>query len=163
EWEARQPERYELVDGVARMMVGGTNAHSKLKGNLFLALDRAAGDVFVEGPKVVTAEALTYPDVVVTCGPVDLRDDRIAEPLVLVEVLSRSTSDYDRGGKWLAYQTIPSLRHYLMVAQDSRRVDVHSRAGEDWILHTVLGDGDVELSAIDRRLSMADIYEGLPC
>ena len=94
-WERRQPERYEFVGGVIRMMVGGSNAHTIIKDNIVGALRarlqgqpcRALG----EGPKVVTATATMYPDAIVVCGPLDLA--------VVIEVLSRSTEDHDRSAK----------------------------------------------------------------
>ena len=94
-WERRQPERYEFVVGVIRMMVGCSNAHTIIKDNIVGALRarlqgqpcRALG----EGPKVVTATATMYPDAIVVCGPLDLA--------VVIEVLSRSTEDHDRSAK----------------------------------------------------------------
>ena len=83
-WERRQPERYEFVGGVIRMMVGGSNAHTIIKDNVVTALRahlrgqpcRALG----EGPKVVTATATMYPDAIVACGPIDLAEDQVRAP-----------------------------------------------------------------------------------
>ncbi|HEY0837658.1 MAG TPA: Uma2 family endonuclease [Azospirillum sp.] len=164
DWERQQPERYEFVDGVIRMMTGGTNQHSRIKRNLGAALHAALRgrpcEAWVEGPKVVTAMTGTYPDAVVSCGPVDPAGDRIEDPVVIVEVLSRTTADYDRGGKWVGYQSIPSLQHYLLVSQDEPRVDVFTRDGDGWRLHVFTGlDTSIPLPAIDCALAMADVYE----
>ncbi|HYH20916.1 MAG TPA: Uma2 family endonuclease [Azospirillum sp.] len=164
DWERQQPERYEFVDGVIRMMTGATNQHSRIKRNLGATLHAAlrgrACEAWVEGPKVVTAVAGTYPDAVVSCGPVDPADDRIEDPVVIIEVLSRTTADFDRGGKWVAYQSIPSLQHYLLVSQDEPRVDVFSRDGSGWRLEVFTGpDTNIPLPAIDCTLAMADVYE----
>ncbi len=118
EWEREQAERYELVDGVVRMMTGGTLAHTIVKGNIFAALRglvKASPEayrasrylrhdcrVLVGGAKVVTASASLYPDVLVTCAPVVVTDDSVHEPRLIAEVLSRSTADHDRSTKWLS-------------------------------------------------------------
>ena len=70
DWERQQPERYEFVDGVIRMMTGGTNRHSVIKGNVFASLRTGlrggACRPLVDGPKITTALASTYPGVIVT-------------------------------------------------------------------------------------------------
>jgi Uma2 family endonuclease len=100
-WERRQPERYEFVGGVIRMMVGGSNAHTIIKGNVFAALRaRLRGGrcrALAGGSKVVTTTATIYPDAIVVCAPIDLAEDQVRAPAVVVEVLSRSTEDHDRG------------------------------------------------------------------
>ncbi|HYH40182.1 MAG TPA: Uma2 family endonuclease [Azospirillum sp.] len=164
EWERQQPERYEFVDGVIRMMTGGTNQHSRIKRNISTALQNALRgrtcEPWVEGPKVVTAVSTTYPDAVVNCGDVDAKDDRIENPVVIIEVLSRTTADHDRGGKWVAYQGIPSLQHYLLVSQDEPRVDVFTRDGTGWRLEVMTGlDAHIALPAIDCTLTLAEVYE----
>jgi Uma2 family endonuclease len=101
-WEREQAERFELVDGMIRMMTGGSNAHAAVKGNLFAALRNrleAPCRAFVDGPKVVTATASLYPDVLVTCAPVVMSDDTVREPALIAEVLSRTTAEHDRGAK----------------------------------------------------------------
>ena len=105
DWEREQAERYELVDGVVRMMTGGSNAHAAVKGNVYASLRGlipAPCRVFVDGPKVVTASASLYPDVVVTCAPVVMTDDTVREPRLIAEVLSRTTAQHDPSTKWLS-------------------------------------------------------------
>ena len=127
-----QAERYEFVEGIVRMMVGATLAHASIKGNVYAALrERLGGSrcrVFVDGPKVVTATASMYPDAVVTCAP-DLAPDAdaVPEPVLILEVLSRSTEQFDRGGQWRAYQELASLRYFLLVAQHECRVEAYRR------------------------------------
>ena len=163
EWEAQQPERYEFIDGLILGMVGGSAAHATSKGNVFAALRARLQEspcrAFVESLKVVTDVASHSPDVVVTCAPVQPTDDRIAEPVV-VEVLSRTTADRDRSAKWVGYQDIPSLQHYLLVAQDRRRVELFTRTGETWNLMVVRPPrARVALSAIGIELTLDEIYE----
>jgi Uma2 family endonuclease len=164
EWEAQQPERYEFIDGRILGMVGGSAAHATIKGNVFAVLrarlQRGPCRVFVASLKVVTDFASHYPDVVVTCVPVPPADDQIREPVVVVEVLSRTTADHDRSAKWVGYQDIPSLQHYVLVAQDRRRVELFTRADDGWHLRIIRSlRGKVELSAISTELTLDEIYE----
>ena len=164
EWEAQQPERYEFIDGRILGMVGGSAAHATIKGNVFARLRaRLQGGpcrVFVESLKVVTDVASHYPDVVVTCVPVRPSDDQISEPVVVVEVLSRTTADRDRSAKWVGYQDIPSLQHYVLIAQDRRRVELFTRADDGWHLRIIRPPPvKVELSAIGVGLNLDEIYE----
>jgi Uma2 family endonuclease len=162
-WERRQQERYEFVGGVIRMMVGGSNIHTIIKDNVVTALRahlrgqpcRALG----EGPKVVTATATMYPDAIVVCGPIDLAEDQVRAPTVVVEVLSRSTEDHDRGLKWVAYRDLESLQHYLLIAQDARRVEIYSREAKRWSLQVVAPPDVVALPAIGAQLTFDQIYE----
>ena len=138
-WERAQDERYEFVDGIVRMMVGGTLAHARIKGNVYSALRaRLSGgscEVFVDGPKVVTATESMYPDVVVT-GVADLASDAdaVPEPVLILEVLARSTEHFHRGGQWRAHQELASLRHFILVAQHERRVEAYRRTRSGWAL-----------------------------
>ena len=163
-WERTQEEKYEFVDGRIRMMVGDSNAHTMIKGNVFAALRaRLRGGPcrpLAEGTKVVTAHGGLYPDASVVCGAIDLTEDHIREPVVVVEVLSRSTADYDRGAKWVAYREIPTLRHYVLVAQDRRRVEVFGREGDVWSLRIVEPPAaTIALPAIGVELALDEIYE----
>ena len=141
EWEAQQPERYEFIDGRILGMVGGTAAHATIKGNVFAVLrTRLQGGpcrVFVESLKVVIDVASHYPDVMVTCVAVQPGDDQVREPVVVVEVLSRTTADRDRSAKWVGYQEIPSLQHYVLIAQETRRVELFTRADDSWHLRII--------------------------
>jgi Uma2 family endonuclease len=106
---------------------------------------------------VVTSATTMYPDALVVRGPIDVAEDQIRQPAVVVEVLSRSTEDHDRGAKWVAYRDIEGLRHYLPIAQGRRRVEVYSRDGEDWTLRIL--QPPHALAAIGVELSYDEIYE----
>jgi Uma2 family endonuclease len=164
-WEREQAEPYELVDGIVRMMTGGTLAHTIVKGNLFAAMRtrvRPPCRVLVDGAKVVTATACLYPDVVVTCAPVTMTDDTVREPRLIAEVLSRTTAGHDRGAKWLAYREIEGLAHYLLVWQDVRRVELFSRkAGGGWDLAIVEPPARLRLEALGADLDIDPFYEGV--
>lgn len=163
-WEREQEERYELVDGVVRMMTGGTLAHTIVKGNLFAALRARVPlpcRVLVDGAKVVTPTASLYPDVLVTCSAVAMTDDTVREPTLIAEVLSRSTAHHDRGAKWLAYREIEGLTHYVLVWQDVRRVELFSRRAGGWELVILEPPAPIELSALGVSLGFAEVYDGV--
>lgn len=165
EWERAQPDRYEYVGSMIRMMTGASLDHATLKGNTYSLLRAAiAGGscrAWVDGPKVVVAGAVLYPDVVVSCAPAPPRGDHVPHPTVLVEVLSPSTEAFDRGPKWEAYQGLASLQHYLLVAQERMRVDLYSRADKGWVYEVLEGaEASFELPAIRARVRLADLYEG---
>jgi Uma2 family endonuclease len=162
-WERAQQERYEFVDGIVRMMVGGSVAHAIIKGNVYAALRQQFGDgacqPYVDGPKVVTSTAVMYPDVVVSCREPSPQDDTIPEPVLVVEVLSSSTESFDRGGKWRAYQEIDSLRYFVLIAQSECRVELYAKNAGAWSF-TVLdrADGMLAMPGLKIRLSLRDVY-----
>jgi len=130
-WEHEQPDRYQRLGGVVRMMTGGTIDHNRITLNVADGLRRrlAGGDceTFVNDVKVVTpTEDVMYPDVVVACGAIPGKATVLPNPVVVVEVLFESTAARDHGRKRWAYQTIPSLRHYVLVDQDEVGVEVAS-------------------------------------
>lgn len=164
-WEELQEERYEFVQGMIRAMTGGSLDHATIIGNVAGTLrDRLRGGpckAYASEVKVKAADSAMYPDVLIHCGPVDPKATVVTDPVVVVEVLSKSTDDYDRGRKWLAYQTIPELTHFLLVSQDECRIDVYRRMGNGWFTETI-GDmgAEIALASIGARLSVAEIYEG---
>ena len=106
----------------------------------------------------------TYPDLSVVCGDPQLESDAgdvLLNPVVLVEVLSDSTEAYDRGKKFEHYRTIPSLMHYVLIAQDRHSIDYFRRSPEgDWRLTSCQGlDGKVELASIESQLAATEVYD----
>jgi Uma2 family endonuclease len=114
-WHARRPERWEFICGQPRLMAPAPMKHSIIKGNAYAALRSAlAGtpcQALVDGPQILTDEISAIPDVVVTCAPIDLSTPVIAEPVIIVEVMSSSSEADDAGRNWFSYCKIPSLRH----------------------------------------------------
>jgi Uma2 family endonuclease len=164
-WESQQEERYEFVDGILRAMTGGSVDHAAIIANIVSALHaRLRGTPcrsFASDLRIKADENSMYPDVVVVCGASDPKATEVTNPVVVVEVLSKSTSDYDRGRKWLAYQTISDLMHFLLVSQDECRVDVFRRMGNGWFSESVVDPtGEIALDSIGAQLRVSDIYEG---
>jgi Uma2 family endonuclease len=87
----------------------------------------------------------------------------VRAPTVVVEVLSRSTEDHDRGAKWVAYRDVGSLQHYLLIAQDARRVEVYSREAKRWSLQILEPPDVVALAAIGAELTFDEIYQDGGC
>jgi Uma2 family endonuclease len=163
-FEAEEPERYEFIDGIVRMMTGGSAAHSAIKTNATNALNAALRNgpcrAYADDLKVVTATAVMYPDVVVTCRPLAPDDDRVLEPTVVVEVLSPTTERHDRIAKWREYQRIGSLQHFVLIEQAERRAEVYSRTETGWALASIEPPNDaIALNAVGATLSLEAIYE----
>jgi Uma2 family endonuclease len=160
-WHARRPERWEFIDGRPRLMAPVSMTHSILKRNVLRTLDRALAhsgcEVLVDGPQILTDEISAIPDVVVTCAPIDLSTPVVAEPTIIVEVMSPSSEADDTLRKWFSYRQIPSLKHYLVLAQDRRLVQTHSRAGDLW-RERFVSEGAVEPDDPPLRLEIADLY-----
>lgn len=164
-WHALQPERWEFINGHPVMMAPGSNNHSTIKGNVFRHLaNKLVGRpcrAFVDGPEIKSKRLSAIPDVIVTCSPVEGNVGFVREPVVVVEVLSPSTERDDAGRKWQGYCLIPSLKHYLVVAQESRFVTLHTRTGPSSFEERVFEEGTVELAGIDVSLTFDEIYEGV--
>ena len=108
----------------------------------------------------------TYPDVMVACGELEFLDeevDTLLNPILIVEVLSNSTRDYDRGDKFASYRAIAALQDYLLVDQNGCHVEYFSRqSGGRWILSESDDPEDsVHLRSIDVTLGLADVYYGI--
>jgi Uma2 family endonuclease len=162
--------RHEFVGGNVFAMSGGTPEHAGITANITRLLGNALADrpcrVYSPDLRVrVQATGLgTYADVTVICGSIELDPEdpkrhTALNPKVLVEVLSPSTEDYDRGEKLGSYKRIPSLEEVMLVAHDRREVEVVRREADgSWSRH-IAGEGDdVHLSSIGCRLPVTEIY-----
>jgi Uma2 family endonuclease len=128
-WENRQSARYELIDGVVRMMSGGTLAHDLITMNMVGGLgSRLVGTgcpVHGSNLKVrCRSGSVVYPDLFVRCGPADLGVTEVGDPVLVVEVESPSTKRYDMHDKRHAYQSTPSVQHIVFVSVSSCRIEL---------------------------------------
>lgn len=156
--------RYELVDGVAYAMVGSSDRHNAIAGALYaLLLGQLPPrcDVFVTDMKLrVRAERderFYYPDVFVTCSPSDRDRYSREEPVLVAEVLSPGTERVDRGEKFEAYRTIPSLQEYALLSQEGVRLELFRRR-TGWARETFGPDADVTLESVALTLPLASLY-----
>jgi len=113
--------------------------------------------------KVSPTGLYTYPDVIVLCDEPQFSDeqkDTLLNPVLIIEVLSESTKDYDRGGKFEQYRTINSFVEYLLIAQDRPHAEHHVRQGDgSWILpETNSLEDTLQLKSVPCSLRLADIY-----
>jgi Uma2 family endonuclease len=166
-WEDAQSLRHERVGGTVWAMTGGTLNHNRVALNLFSAFRaRLAGtscEAFALDVRVVTPrEDVMYPDVVVACGEGRTAEIQIRDPTVVAEVLSPGTMARDHGFKRWAYGTIPSLRHYVLIAQDRPEAEVATADGEIW-RSVVLRDltGSLRLDALGLEIPLAEIFAGI--
>jgi len=164
-WEEQTPLRYEYVSGEVYAMTGSTVRHNLIVGNIVHALRPVARRhgcrVLFEAVKLRAAvDRVYYPDVMVACGKAADVELIVKKPSLVVEVTSRSTRGTDRREKLDAYQKIPSLRTYLIVAQRHRHVIAYTRNASDaWLREEFHGDGDVPVPFLDFELSLEQIYE----
>ena len=170
--EEETGERFEYLNGEVFAMSGATFPHNQIVARLIqrfgvLLAGRGCETLGSDQRVVVLATGLeTYPDVSVVCGKVQLAGVNcmaIANPVVLVEVLSKSTEAYDRGEKSAHYRRIESLQEYLLIAQGKVGVERYRRAGtNEWLLSEFTDAGGVlELRSLGIEIPIAAIYDGV--
>jgi Uma2 family endonuclease len=163
--------KHEYRDGEVVAMSGAKSPHILIVGNLLFAIKlviRGGGcQVYSNDLRVaVDPEGFyTYPDLVAISAPPQFLDnqlDTLLNPCVIVEVLSPSTEAYDRGEKFTRYQQLETLREYVVVAQDRIWVELHERAGEEWVRTILSRREDVlHLGSIGCDIPVEAIYEGI--
>ena len=170
EQERKAEWRSEYLDGETFAMSGASRYHALIVTNLVRyisqKLDGRPCNVYSSGLRVrVSPTGLyTYPDLVVTCGEehfLDESNDTLLNPALLIEVLSESTKDYDRGGKFESYRTLPSLKEYITVAQDKIHIEQWQYQGNGrWLLLEHFSTAkSITLSSLDVELAVSEIYE----
>jgi len=159
--------RHEFYDGEIYAMAGGTPEHAAMAAAITTILGRQldlqscrvySSDLRL---RVLATGLATYPDVTVVCGPSG-RDPHstthVTNPKVLVEVLSNSTADYDRGEKLQHYQQIPSLQAIVLVDHESERIDLWTRGGDAWRARSFAAGEVVPLDTIGATISVDEVY-----
>jgi Uma2 family endonuclease len=167
DWAEAQDQRYEFDGFEPVAMTGGTRDHSRIANNIYFALRLRLEGTGCEplGPDAGVAtisNAVRYPDALVTCtkGP---GTDRVVPGVVVVfEVLSATSGRTDRIEKLREYQTVASIRRYVILEYTSVGLAVHARvSGEDQWIATALTDGDVlPMPEIGIEIPIAEFYEG---
>lgn len=164
--EELNASKHEWLNGITYMMAGGTFEHGRLVDNVLVTLRQRlkgqrcqpySGNFLVRTPSGLGA----YPDVMVFCGEIqgDVADPQRAatNPTVIVEVLSDSTEEYDRGEKFENYKSIPSFEEYVLVHQNKRAFEVFSRK-DGWTRHAAGPGESIELVSLGIQLSVDEIY-----
>lgn len=163
--------KHEYVDGEILAMAGGSRRHNALASRVSAALERGRKPgclAFQSDQKirVLATGRATYPDASMVCGPiegdpVDPSGATITNPTLVVEVLSPSAEQDDRGGKWQDYQLIPSLQEYVLVGQYGPRVERYRRLPSGAWEYSDVTSGAVVLAS-GANLDLAALYDGLP-
>ncbi len=167
DWEEQQAERYELHQGEVFLMVGDTARHNRVVLNLASRisdhLNGSSCQVFFEGMKVLADERVLYPDVMVACGRAMAGDELFVEdPLLVVEVLQPDAEGYDQRERFILYRALPSLRQFVLIDPVDRRVEVHTRAGEDtWTLVDQSKASQLTLSSVGLSVPTEAIFKGV--
>ena len=165
-WEATQPERHDFVDGEVFAMAGAEDRHVTAAGNLYIALRQHLGGspcrTFMSDMRlhVAAADSYFYPDILVTCSPLDLASSLVkSDPKLIIEVLSPSTAAYDRGLKFSHYRNLPNLEEYALIDLDTRTTDVYRKGADGfWVLHPFKRDETVMLASVGLEISVGVMF-----
>lgn len=176
--ERESDTRYEYHDGDIYALAGGTLNHGKLCGNIYAELRSKLKEAGADC-KAFTGEiklciekknAYVYPDSMVVCGAIETSNDdenSVTNPVLIVEVLSKSTADYDRGDKFYLYRQLPALQEYVLIEQDKPVVEIYYKKEHSdlWRITRYEGlDKTISLRSLQVEISMSDLYfdiEGL--
>ncbi|MEH2418540.1 Uma2 family endonuclease [Nostoc sp.] len=170
ELEVISEYRHEYIDGEIIPITGGTPNHNQIAGNFCAALNfafkRQPYRVFIADQRlwIPKKRIHTYPDVMVVAGSLEFsegRTDTIINPLVICEVLSKSTRSYDIDDKFAAYRTIPSFQEYVLIDQYKNHVEQYSKTDDKkWIFSEYEEENSILiLSSIQFQISLSDIYD----
>ncbi|KKI99642.1 Uma2 family endonuclease [Prochlorothrix hollandica] len=173
-WEAQQLEKHEYINGQTYAMSGGSVNHSHIAIRLTALLDSHLLDSHPNGNRCIPGNSdlkikipgthnYTYPDGSVTCDDRDkTTPNHFTYPCLIIEVLSKSTEAYDRGGKFRLYQQNPALIDYLLVSSTRIEMDLyHREASGKWTIINYQADDIVDLASIGLQFPIAQIYRNL--
>lgn len=171
--ETKQARRYEYDDGLVRAMSGGTINHSTLGTNMTTLLSNIVtskqlnyrpfnSDLKIH---IETSNSFVYADGLLVCGDImtgNADKNAITNPVLVVEVLSKSTERYDRGDKFHKYCSLPSFKEYVLIDQYKAVVDVLYKADASyWKMTTAIGlEDSFYLHTLDATILMKTLYEG---
>ncbi|MCP4351390.1 MAG: Uma2 family endonuclease [Desulfobacterales bacterium] len=170
EMEEAAEYKNEYYHGEIFAMSGASHNHNIIAGNTYVSLHISLRDsdcvVYASDMKIQVDEAMhyTYPDISIVCGDIefaDNRDDIVANPVVIVEVLSESTMDYDRGSKFVSYKNIKSLEDYILIDQYNCNIEYFykNEAGK-WNLEEYKNLNDVlKIKSLNIELPLNTIYD----
>lgn len=168
-FERASEEKHEYAAGELFAMSGGTMEHAAVAANVLRDLgvllrgrpcQPLTSDMRIRSP----TGRYFYADGSVVCGTPTFEDDTrdaLLDPTVILEVLSDSSEAYDRGDKFAHYETIPSLRDYVLASQKVPRIEVFSRQADDSWVRRVYGPGQrAALASLACEISIDEVYEG---
>lgn len=159
--ELTSTTKHELIDGQVYAMAGASANHERIAGNVYRKLgnhlEGSPCEPFGSDMKVRVRDNFYYPDVLVDCHFDESEPYYTQSPVIIVEVLSRSTRKMDEKTKLIEYLNIPSLQEYVVIEQDVADVTVY-RKSDDWrSVHYFLGE-EIHFDSIDFTIAVEDIY-----
>ncbi len=169
ELERKSEIRHEYIDGEIFEMAGAGKRHNQISANIMRLLGNQilerdcnvyASDMRIN---ITSTGKYTYPDIVGICGEEqfeDEKDDILLNPMLLIEILSKSTEAYDRGTKFEFYQTIESFSEYILITQEPFRIEQFVRQDKNtWTyLEFRKPEDKIKLNSIECEISLQDIY-----
>ena len=161
--------RYEFLDGYIRDMGYATATHELLVGNFIYFLNhfyRKLDFKIYGSNRLLYVEEYNryfYPDLQMVEGEPVYRDYKqtmkaTLNPALHVEIISESSEEYDHVEKWNCYQSIPSLKQYVIVSQKEKKVESYRRVEDEWLYVTLHGDSSI-LKVLNCEISLGDLYE----
>lgn len=165
-WERREERKHEYFEGEVYAMAGGSPRHNRLSSRITTALETALGGrchVFSSDQRIRSRERrYVYPDVSVVCeAPVIEQQDVLLNPTIIVEILSSTTEQYDRGLKWDGYQVLPSLTDYVLVSQERARIEHFARTSDGRWVYTSANAGERIRLTNGTLLDLDAIFAGV--
>jgi Uma2 family endonuclease len=168
--ERKAPYKSEYYEGDVFGFAGASESHNLIVVNVLtlfnLQLKGKPCKVYPSDMRVKVSETglYTYPDVTVVCGQANLEDeylDTLLNPTLIVEVLSPSTEKDDRIVKFAHFRRMPSVKEYILIAQDSVRLEQYVRQNDGrWILSEYSDlEFTVKMEAVECKLPMKDVYD----
>ncbi len=164
----QSPHKLEYIDGWVRMMAGGTRAHNQLIRNLSRACLQNPGgcETFLSDTALSISDLNRYyfPDLMVVCDtPATFEPgklEKLNNPCLIVEVLSDSTSEYDRAEKFSAYRQLPSFREYILIDSRKLAVDTYYRESDQlWHIRSHYREEQLlHIRSLDLEIPLADLY-----
>ena len=169
-WESKQEDRNEYHDGHIIKMSGASPQHNRINANinarLHSQLEETDCEAMINDMRVYIPQCsrYLYPDTVVICGELDLEIIRgvqtLLNPILIIEVLSKSTEKSDRGEKFDCYKTLASLQTYVLISQTAPRIEVFERqASGEWTQTVTEGiEATAKLERIGCELKLKNVY-----
>ena len=167
-WERKQPFKNEYHNGQIIAMSGASRAYNLITMNmanqLYNQLMDQECEVYANEMRVRASPTVSYfyPDVAVVCGEPRFEDDTfdtLLNPIIVIEVLSRSTAAFDRGEKFEYYKQLTSLQEYILISQDRVRVESYRHQGTQWLHNTFEHlEGVLSLASIECEVPLRAIY-----
>jgi Uma2 family endonuclease len=163
--------RHEFHDGLIFALAGGTIEHGLIAGNIFIELGLALRENKKDRRPINSEVKLNisklnkylYPDVMVICGDIEKSTENpasVSNPIVIIEVLSKSTEGYDRGDKFFFYKQIQSLQEYILIDQYQPSIDRYSKKNDLWQITRVEGlEEHLLIPILGANIKLKNIYK----